>query len=290
MQRRPGRTYLKLRAKARAEGRTTDELLQLHALESIVDRLSTAAGKENLVLKGGVLLGAYDVRRPTRDVDLAARGPSSDPDLIRRWIADIVAVPRDDGWAHAVGAAEAIREFDAYGGVRVTVQSTLASARVTYHVDVNVGDAVWPVPKHVFVPRLLGGQIRVKGYSLSMILEEKLVTALQRVPANTRWRDFADVYLITGKHDLRSDEVHESVRRVALARKVTLQPLETVLTGFATLAQPRWAAWVRKQELQSQLPPDFATVLAAVEKVAAPLFGLRDRSRHWNPVARAWAE
>lgn len=30
-----------------------------------------------------------------------------------------------------------------------------------------------------------------------MVLAEKLVTAVQRGTANTRWRDFADVYLLT---------------------------------------------------------------------------------------------
>lgn len=61
-----GRTYPDLRKKARAERRPMDELLQLYALEGFVDRLSTAPVSQQLTLKGGVLLSAYDVRRPTR--------------------------------------------------------------------------------------------------------------------------------------------------------------------------------------------------------------------------------
>ncbi len=68
-----GRTYRALQKKAREGGRTTDELLQLFALDAFVDPLSTSPAAENLVLKGGVLLAAYDMRRPTRDVDLSAR-------------------------------------------------------------------------------------------------------------------------------------------------------------------------------------------------------------------------
>lgn len=50
-----GRAYLDLQNKARKDGRTTDELIQLYA--------------NQLVLKGGVLLAAFGNRRPTRDVD-----------------------------------------------------------------------------------------------------------------------------------------------------------------------------------------------------------------------------
>ena len=64
-----------------------------------------------------------------------------------------------------------------------------------FHVDVNVGDPVWPVPGPVEVPRLLGGSVTLLGYPLTMILAEKIVTGVERGTANTRWRDYADVYL-----------------------------------------------------------------------------------------------
>jgi hypothetical protein len=63
---------------------------------------------------------------------------------------------------------------------------TLATARLRFHVDVDVGDPVWPVPGLVDVPRLLGGVITVTGFPLSMVLAEKIVTALQRGSVNTR--------------------------------------------------------------------------------------------------------
>jgi hypothetical protein len=37
---------------------------------------------ENFVLKGGVLLAALDARRPTRDIDFAARRLANDTTLI----------------------------------------------------------------------------------------------------------------------------------------------------------------------------------------------------------------
>ena len=283
-----GQTYLALRQKARAERRTTDELLQLHALEAFIDRLSTADRGRGLVLKGGALLAAYDVRRPTRDVDLSAQHLDKAPDSIRELVQAISAEPRMDGWAYETASAETIREDDHYSGVRVTVLGQLATARVTFHVDVSVGDVVWPAPTTVTLPRLLGGQLAVRAYSIPMILAEKLVTAMQRGTANTRWRDFADVYLLTGTHGMRADVISQAIRRVAAHRAATLAPLSVVLRGFETLASTRWTAWVRKQGLADRLPLDFAAALSAVIGFADPL-ATDNCDGDWHPTARAWS-
>jgi hypothetical protein len=67
-----GRRYLDLQREARRTGRPTDEIIQLYALECFLDRLVHSDFAENFVLKGGVLLATLEVRRPTRDIDLAA--------------------------------------------------------------------------------------------------------------------------------------------------------------------------------------------------------------------------
>jgi predicted nucleotidyltransferase component of viral defense system len=284
-----GKAYLALQRKARGEGRSTDELLQLAALEAFVDRLSTSARARDVVLKGGVLLAAYQLRRPTRDVDLSATHVSNDVDSVRALIDEILAEPRDDGWIYGASSAETIREADVYSGVRVTVPCALARARIVFHVDVNIGDVVWPPPATVSVPRLLGDKpIEVAGYSLSMILAEKLVTAVQRGIANTRWRDFADVYLMTGKHVVNAREVRESIRRVALHRRAALAPLSTVWAGLAELAQRKWSAWVRKQNLVDRLPLAFETVIRANEVFGEPLLKSSDSDERWDPQARRW--
>ena len=77
-----GRAYLDLQKKARAEGRPTDELLALYALEGFLGRLAVSEHIDNLVLKGGVLLAAYDTRRPTNDIDFQARTLANDADTV----------------------------------------------------------------------------------------------------------------------------------------------------------------------------------------------------------------
>ncbi len=282
-----GRAYLDLQAKARRDKRATAELLQLYALEGFLGRMAASAAAKNLVLKGGVLLAAYDTRRPTRDIDLAARHLANDTGRVLALVQEVLSETTDDGWIYGAPAAEQIRADEKYSGVRVRVPATLAAARVSFDVDVSVGDPISPRARDVEVPRLLGGSIRVKGYPLSMVYAEKLVTAVQRGAANTRWRDFADVFLLSGQHETAAEEIGESVARVARFRQVALTSLSTVLEGFGEQAQSKWAAWVRRQGLGERLPDSFANVLERVFAFADPVFEERAVGR-WLPARRRW--
>jgi hypothetical protein len=144
-----------------------------------------------------VLLAAFDERRPTRDVDLAGLELDNAIETVTEAIVAIASIEIDDGLVIATdqASAETIREESAgYTGVRISLPATLASARVSFHVDVNVGDPIEPAPETTAVPRILGGTIDVLGYSVEMVIAEKLVTAVQRGTANTRWRDFVDLH------------------------------------------------------------------------------------------------
>ncbi len=283
-----GRLYLALRKAAKAEGKSTDELLQLHALETFVDRLAHSHRARDFVLKGGVLLSAYDVRRPTRDVDLSSHTlPNASADL-EAVIAEIAALPSDDGWTFATAGAEIIREDAAYSGVRVTVNGTLASARQEFHVDVSFGDPIIPAPQPVTLHRVLGGEISIAGYPLTMVFAEKLMTAVQRGTTNTRWRDYVDIYLLSRTHAISGRELDESLARVSDVRGVQRRSLSSATTGYAALAQAKWAPWVRKQGLHDRVSTDFASLLGAVSLFADPILEGASTESTWEPASSRW--
>lgn len=275
-----GRVYLDLRKAAAAAGRPTDEYLQLYALEGFLDRLSRSPHAHRFVLKGGVLLAVYSVRRPTRDVDLAAVDITNDLAEVRAMVNEIIAVERDDGLVLEPDATtvESIRDDDHYGGARVVIYGTLATAVVQFHVDVNIGDPLWPPPEEVELPRILGGlPVRLRGYRVELIIAEKIVTALQRGTANTRWRDFVDIVQLCDQ-PLDRDAAAESVRRVAAFRGVSLEPLRDALVGYPDIAQAKWAAWRRKQRLAGITPASFADLLDQLIDLADPLL---QRAASW---------
>jgi hypothetical protein len=194
-----GARYLDLQRKARQTGRPTDELIQLYALECFLDRLTRSAFADNLVLKGGVLLAALDARRPTRDIDLAASALLNTEAEILAVVRKIAGISIEDGIAFdpEQATAEVIREDHDYSGVRVTLGGTLSRAMIRLHVDVNVGDPIWPEPQHVSLPRLLEGVLQVRGYPLERCSPRKSQQQLLEAPpthggaiswTSMRWR------------------------------------------------------------------------------------------------------
>jgi hypothetical protein len=285
-----GRAYLDLQNLARKQRRPTDELHQLYALEGFLTRLVASPHADKFVLKGGVLLAAYDTRRPTRDVDMQAHALTNGADTILKVVEEIAAQPSNDGlqFDAASATAEVIRDQDEYTGVRVTLTGRLSAARITMHIDVNVGDPIWPAPNPVALPRLLGGHIDIDGYPLVMVLAEKLVTAIQRGAANTRWRDFTDIYLLASRHPISGADLHQSMNIVASHRQAELRPLVDVLAGFAEIAQDRWTTWRRRQRLDDRLPESFSDVLAFIIAFADPVIDGQARAATWDPTAMTW--
>lgn len=69
--------YLQLQRVARDRKRPVDEIFTLYGLEGFLARLAYTPFAEDFCLKGGVLLSAHALRRPTRDVDMQALDSSS---------------------------------------------------------------------------------------------------------------------------------------------------------------------------------------------------------------------
>ncbi len=287
-----GEVYLDLQNQARRTGRPTQELLQLYVLEGFLARLAASDARARFVLKGGVLLAAFDSRRPTKDVDLAGLNLANDTVTVLGLVRGVLAVepPEEDGIVFAAGTAtaEVIREEDDYSGVRVHVEARLASANLPFHVDVNVGDPIWPEPVTVALPRLRGGEpIELAGYPIHMVHAEKIVTAVQRGIANTRWRDFGDIWSLSRRHRIEAGDFRRAIDEVARYRNATLRPLTDVLDGFAPLAQARWAQW-RRRSNSDHLPELFDPVLRGVVEFADPVIAQEATERTWDPATATW--
>lgn len=275
-----GVAYLDLRKLAVETNRPTDELHQLYALEGFLHRLTLSPHHSSFVLKGGVLLAAYTDRRATRDIDLAGRSLHADTITIRTAVNDIVSIDLDDGLEFDLEhiEVETIRDDADYPGLRAKITGRLATAVIRFHIDVNIGDPLWPAPQPVDLPRLLDPTpLIITGYPPELILAEKIVTALQRGTANTRWRDFVDIAALAAT-DIEPKTLSEAIARVAEHRETTVEPLAEALDGYANLAQTKWAAWRRKQRLD-KTPSQFADLLDEVTAFADPILGALSEAR-----------
>ncbi len=152
-----------------------------------------------------------------------------------------------------------------------------------------MGDPISPAPKNVRLPRLLGGEIVLRGYPLAMVHAEKIVTAIARGTVNTRWRDFADIYILARHHAINGSELARAIRRVAEHRKVRLLPLAQTLDDYGQIGQQRWTVWRRRQRLEDRLPEQFSDVVGAVIDFADPAILGSATGHSWEPAGRAWS-
>jgi hypothetical protein len=285
-ERTPQQAYLELQKLARAQGRNTQQLFELYIHERFLARLAESRFSEMLVLKGGMLLAVLEVRRPTRDADMLARGLASDEDNLRAVVGEIVAISMADGVDFdATGiSVELIREDAEYEGVRLTLPSSLAGAVLKLRLDLSFGDPV--EPQRIDYPTLLDDpDFRLLSYPLENVIAEKADTMMFLGDANTRDRDYGDVYLLSGIHPVEAEPLRQALRTVAEHRHHEIRPLGPLLSTLRETRQQPWEAF-RARVGVTALPEHFSDV---VDGVVDFIDGLQDENvSRWNPVERRW--
>ena len=270
------------------------ELQTLYVLEALLARSAASPHRDDFVLKGGVLLAAFGLRRPTKDIDLQASQLSNDEEGVLARIRKIADIDLPDGvvFDSSTVATSAIRDGAEYAGIRVKLIGNLGRARVSIGVDVNFGDPISPPPERIEVPHIVDiglEPVHLLGYPLAMVLAEKIVTAIDRGETNTRWRDFADIYVIIKRHPIDPDQLAVSLSEVAAHRKVELRTLLPRLEQMSGTAQTKWGLWRSRVRREDELPESFAELLAAVSAFVDPVIGGLAQGKEWNTLRSAWA-
>ncbi|SON61731.1 hypothetical protein MSIMFI_03249 [Mycobacterium simulans] len=230
----------------------TQEYLIRHTLESFLDRLTRTSHAGDFVLKGGILLAAYGVRRPTKDTDSNAISSDVSAERLAQVVRDIAAIDVADGVVFDVDTitVQEIREQADYPALRVRVAVSIGPWKGNAAWDVSTGDPIVPPPRQVTLDRILGDPITLLGYAPETTIAEKGVTILERGITSTRWRDYVDIVALA-RAGINSDELLRSARAVAHHRGITLEPVAPHLAGYGAVAQAKWAAWRRKEHLES---------------------------------------
>ncbi|MCL2595826.1 MAG: nucleotidyl transferase AbiEii/AbiGii toxin family protein [Promicromonosporaceae bacterium] len=264
-----------------------------YKLERTLARLATSPYATKFVLKGGLLLAAYATERPTRDIDGLLRDLDVNEDTIRAVCQSLATQAAVDGLIYDIATLKVteIREDSTYTGLRATMVCYLYRDEQLVAFDFSAGDHVAPPPETITIPGLLDDDVQLLGYPLTMSIAEKYVTALQRGEANTRWRDFTDISLISSLLSINALDLHTSLLTVAENRSATLEPLTSRINipRYAAAAQPKYAAWRRKHKLTHLAAESFLDVLTAITRHVDPIAATQPPPRiTWNPNNATW--
>lgn len=292
---RPAQTYDALRREARSRGRSFEEIVTLYALERFLARLTLTAYADDFVLKGGVLLAAHGLRRPTRDIDAQLVDQPLDEQHLRDVVGAVAAITADDAFVLHPDQAwvEQIRDDDAYTGLRIHAPAHVHTFDVrTFKVDVSTGDPITPQIETVELPAILGGDsIVLRAHPLPTVVAEKTVTVLERGITSTRWRDYTDVLGLARSHSFLAGDLAAAATATAQHRGLTLGPLEPHLQGYGAVGQAKWAAWRRAWRLEEMSDADLDRQVALVAAFVDPVYSDRvNPSAVWDPDTFAWRE
>ncbi|MFN7641528.1 MAG: nucleotidyl transferase AbiEii/AbiGii toxin family protein [Burkholderiales bacterium] len=263
---------IRARLKQRADTKKQDFNLILthYGLERLLYRLSISPLAGNYLLKGALLFSLWYDRphRPTRDADLLGFGPD-DIDSAVAAFREICAMEVEDGIAFDLASVKGsvIRKEAGYGGVRIDLLAKLDGARITLQVDIGFGDAVTPAPELVSYPVLLEDlpAPQLRSYPKYTVVAEKFHAVCLLGMANTRMKDYFDLWVLLTEGALESTELSRAINATFARRQ--LQVPDTTPSGLSdafaqdAVKTAQWIAFLKKNRLQALNLVDVVTLL-----------------------------
>ena len=197
-------------------GITPQATLQMYCLERLLDRIAVSRFRDHFVIKGGFLIASIlgIGSRSTMDIDATVKGFSVSYENVESVFKEICDIDIADQLTFSFERIEEIREKDDYLGLRVFIECHYGKMKVPLTVDLTTGDTIIPreveyMYKCVFDDK----EIPILAYPLENVFAEKLDTIVSRGAANTRTRDFYDVYTL---YAMKKEEVNFETLRLAL--------------------------------------------------------------------------
>jgi hypothetical protein len=120
---------------------------------------------------------------------------------------------------------------------------------------------------------------------LENVIAEKAETMTFLGDANTRDRDYGDVYLLSEIHAIEAESLRRALREVAEHRRHNPRPLGSQLETLRQTRQQPWAAFRARVALDG-LPERFSEVVDRVVKIVD---GVEDEGvSRWHPAEGRW--
>lgn len=237
-------------------------LLGRWMVERFLYRLGISPLRDRFILKGAMLFTVWsgDLYRPTRDIDLLGCGSPAVNDVIDA-IRQICETEAEDGLRFDLNAIEGsrIKEDAEYEGVRLKVPASLDGAKVQLQIDVGFGDAVEPAADNISFPVILPMEHpTIRAYPPEVVIAEKCQAMVLLGIANSRMKDFYDVWMMARTMTFQMDRLATALVRTFERRKTDL-PADApfaLTPDFLNDAakQTQWRAFASRSGLTETLP------------------------------------
>ncbi|MCS4088655.1 nucleotidyl transferase AbiEii/AbiGii toxin family protein [Rhizobium sp. BK176] len=248
--------YAKLRNLAKERRVDVPVMLKRYAQERLLYRLSVSSVASEFCVKGGLLLTAYNkgnLLRPTEDIDFNGFRRGATIETLRKALEIVLATPvEDDGVLFLMDTMNIKKEHTGIiSGGKIIIAARIHTANVEVRVDVGFGNAVTPGAKELEMPTLLDSMAprpRVLAYPLETVISEKYHAMAMFGSANTRIKDYFDVWTLIRMHNFQSDDLVRAVINTfdAQERSIPDMPFAALTEEYARDKQVAWSIFLDK--------------------------------------------
>lgn len=190
----------KIRQLTKGDSKKSQIYLRNFFMERFLERISESSYRDKFILKGGMLVASLvglDLRS-TMDIDSTVKNLVLNEEEATKIINEILEVPLDDFVTFVIIKSSSIMGEHDYPGLRFSLQGYFDGIKQAIRIDLSMGDAITP-QAIVYDYQLMFEErsIELLTYNLETMLAEKIETMIARGIANTRMRDFYDVFILT---------------------------------------------------------------------------------------------
>ncbi len=251
----------RLKKQAIEDGKTMQDKLVTYGLERTIYRLSVSKYAEKFTLKGGIFLYALfdgEYARATIDIDLLAQHIPNDAEEMKNVFNDIFSIKCDDALRFDLNTLKVINitEFKEYHGINVSIMGYLDRTRIPISIDIGFGDAVYPERMKMEFPVLLDMDIpEVYAYSIYSVIAEKFEAFVSLGLANSRYKDFYDIYVLADSYDLNGMELMNAIIETFAHRETSFNDIAAFEDDFIKdeTRQGRWRTFIKKKKALVQV-------------------------------------
>lgn len=267
----------RLKKSAKENKRLFQDELVIYCLERTIYRISQSDYNENFTLKGGIFLYALfegEFSRATRDIDLLGRSVDNTVETMRKVFERIFLIKFDDAIDFDLKSIsiKSITEFKEYPGINVSVTAMLDKTRVPVSIDIGFGDVIYPERVIMDFPTLLDMEIpKIYAYSLSSVVAEKFEAIVSLGYANSRFKDFYDIYMLMKNFNFDGKELSRAIEETFHHRKTSLTDIVAFEEKFYEDREriARWNAFINKKRTTSRL--EYGDVVEEIKMFLVPI-------------------
>lgn len=192
-----------IKKKSNGNNNLAHHLHQMFFFEHVLMRLEKSKYRDNIILKGGVLLSSIigEDLRTTKDIDATLKSLPLNIDSIRNIFGEILSIDIDDNIKFEIVNIKDIRLEDEYGGFRINVKGTFDKIRTNFFIEITTGDIITPREiKYKYNSIFENKKINIMAYTIETIIAEKFESIISKNITTTRAKDFYDLYMLINRH------------------------------------------------------------------------------------------